>query len=233
MNYLKMCATVFGLASLGLAFAPNARADEWNKETVVTFNQAVEIPGQVLLPGTYVFKLMDSQADRNIVQVFSKDETHLYATILAIPDYRIEPKGRTIIKFEERTSSSPEAIKAWFYPGDLYGQEFVYPQPRAIELATANKQSVPAMPAPSKPVQSAQEIRQTPITRVSPPQQMAKATPPAAPAPVPAPAPPAPAAAAPVRHLPKTASELPLVALIGLSSLAAALGLRLVSKRLA
>jgi hypothetical protein len=220
-----MCAAAFGLALLGLTFAPNARADEWNRKTVVTFNEPVEIPGQVLLPGTYVFKLLDSQSDRDIVQVFNKDETHLYATILAIPDYRMRPPNKPIIKFEERTASSPEAIKAWFYPGDNYGQEFVYPQPRAIELAATNKQSVPAMPAPSKPVPSVQEMRQAPVARVSPPTQIAKATPP--------PAAPAPAAAAPVRHLPRTASDLPLVGLMGLLSLAAALGLRLVSKRLA
>ena len=57
---------------------PSARADEWNKKTIVTFSGPVEIPGQVLQPGSYVFKLADSQSDRNIVQVFNKGRNHIY-----------------------------------------------------------------------------------------------------------------------------------------------------------
>src|SRR5580704_12465665 len=79
-----------------------ARADEWDQRTVFTFNVPVEIPGQVILPGTYVFKLADSSSDRNIVQVFNKDESHLIGTFLAIPDYRLKPADKPIITFEER-----------------------------------------------------------------------------------------------------------------------------------
>jgi hypothetical protein len=107
-------------------FAPTAKADEWNKQTVLTFNEPVEIPGQVLPAGTYIFKLVDSQSDRNIVQVFTEDQQHLLATIMAIPDYREEPADRTVVTFEERTSGSPEALHSWFYPGDTDGFEFVY-----------------------------------------------------------------------------------------------------------
>jgi hypothetical protein len=109
-------------------FAPLARADEWNKETVLTFNKPIEIPGKVLPAGTYVFKLADSQSDRDIVQISSKDQKHLLATILAIPDYRAEPTDKTVVTFEERLSGSPEALHSWFYPGDTDGIEFVYPK---------------------------------------------------------------------------------------------------------
>ncbi|MGI9071033.1 MAG: hypothetical protein ACR2JB_06850 [Bryobacteraceae bacterium] len=51
---------------------------------IVTFSSPVEIPGQVLEAGTYVFKLAHSESDRDLVQVFNKDETHLYGTFLAI-----------------------------------------------------------------------------------------------------------------------------------------------------
>src|SRR5215467_11933562 len=129
-----------------MPFARPAAADEWDKKTVITFSGPVEIPGQVLPAGTYVFKLADSQSDRHIVQVFSKDETHLYGTILAVPDYRMQPTGKTVISFEERTTGSPEAVRAWFYPGDLYGQEFVYPRARATELARETNQNVLSMP---------------------------------------------------------------------------------------
>ncbi len=122
-----------------------ARADEYNKKTVVTFNGPVEIPGKALPVGTYVFKLFDSDSDRSIVQIWNKDETQLIATVLAIPDYRLTPADNPIITFEERAQGSPPAIRAWFYPGDNYGYEFVYPRTRATELAAANHKNVPAM----------------------------------------------------------------------------------------
>src|ERR1700674_1957398 len=135
-----------GLGFLG-GMVPHAAADESDQKTIFTFSGPVEIPGQVLSAGTYVFKLADSSSDRNIVQVFNKDETNLYGTFLAIPDYRIKPAGKTIITFEERPAGSPEAVKAWFYPGENYGRDFVYPKPKATALAKANNTPVPSMPA--------------------------------------------------------------------------------------
>jgi hypothetical protein len=116
-------------------------------QKTVTFSAPVEIPGQVLMAGTYVFKLLDSPSNRTIVQIFNKDQTKLFATVLAIPDYRLKPTGKTVITFDERPAGSPEAIKAWFYPGDEYGQEFVYPKTRAMQLAKVVKQPVPSMAA--------------------------------------------------------------------------------------
>ena len=82
---------------------------------------------------------------RNVVQIFDKDQKQLYATILAVPNYRLDPPEKPIISFEERPSGSPEAIKAWFYPGDTYGAEFVYPHKRAVELAKRTNQNVLSM----------------------------------------------------------------------------------------
>jgi hypothetical protein len=111
-----------------VAMLPQAKADEWNQKTIVTFSGPVEIPGKVLLAGSYLFKLVNSDSDRDIVQVFSEDGSTLYGTFSAIPDYRRQAPGKTVITFEERAAGSPEAVKAWFYPGDNYGHEFVYPR---------------------------------------------------------------------------------------------------------
>ena len=113
----------------------------------MTFSEPAEIPGQVLPAGTYWFRLMDSPSDRDIVQILNADQTKSIAIILAIPDYRLKPTGKTVITFAERAAGSPEAIRAWFYPGDNYGQEFVYPKARAAQLAKVVKQAVPSMPA--------------------------------------------------------------------------------------
>ncbi len=95
MNKVRIIAFVC-IGVLG-AMLPQAKADESNQKTIFTFSGPVEIPGQVLAPGTYVFKLMESMSDRNFVQVFNKDETHLYGTILAIPDYRLKAMGKNVI----------------------------------------------------------------------------------------------------------------------------------------
>jgi hypothetical protein len=136
------------LAILGIASMPPAvHADEWDKKTLFTFNAPVEVSGKVLTPGTYVFKLLNTQTDRHIVQVFDKDERRLVGTFLTIPDYRMKPPDKPLVTFEERAAGAPEAIKAWFYPGDNYGNEFVYPKARAVELAAQSKQNVPSMPS--------------------------------------------------------------------------------------
>ena len=129
--------------------APAAKADEWDKQTVLTFNEPVEIPGKVLPAGTYVLRLSDSQSDRNVVQVFTEDQKQLLATILAIPAYRVEPTGKTVVTFDERPAGSPEALHKWFYPGDTYGFEFVYPKSET-QLAKS-EQPAPAAQAPTQP----------------------------------------------------------------------------------
>lgn len=140
------------LATGGALFAPAARADDWDKLTVMTFNEPVEIPGKVLQAGTYVFKLLDSPSDRNVVQIFTEDQKQLVATIMAIPDYRDEPAGKTIMTFDERPSGSPEALHSWFYPGDNYGFEFVYKKSeQQYDARSAEPEMTPAVPAP--PVQ--------------------------------------------------------------------------------
>jgi hypothetical protein len=116
-----------------------------DNKTTLTFSQPVEIPGHVLPAGTYVFRLADSLSDRHIVQVFNADGSRIIATVLAINNYRLTATNKTVISFNEVPRGSPEAIRAWFYPGNNFGQEFVYPKRRAVELAVASKAIVPAL----------------------------------------------------------------------------------------
>ena len=126
MIRLKTLATLFSMALLAGAFMPPAKADAWDKKTIVTFGESVEIPGQVLPAGTYVFKLADTISDRHIVQIWSADEDHLFATIMTTPNTRFETPERSLFEFDERPSHSPPALKVWFYPGNNTGEEFVY-----------------------------------------------------------------------------------------------------------
>jgi hypothetical protein len=214
---------------LGIALAPGARADEWNKKTILTVNETIQIPNKVLPPGKYVMKLLDSPSDRHIVQIFNADETHLETTILAIPNYRLEPTGKTVFTFWETPPNQPKALRAWFYPGDNFGQEFAYPKMAAVQIAAAAK-----APVPTTEAQQQSDLATAEVGTVNPPEtpqesQVAQSTPaPAPPAPEtaePAPAP-VPTPAPVPEELPKTASPLPLVGLAGLLSLAIFLILR-------
>jgi len=221
MNYLKLMVSMFCLALVALAIPSLAKADEWNKQTTVTFNNPVEIPGvgaQILPAGTYVFRLMDSQTDRHIVQIFNKKGDHIYATILAVPNYRLKSTDKTVMTFRERAAGSPEAIRAWFYPGNNWGQEFVYPKTRALELAKITNEFVLAMPADlafniTTPVKSPDEapvlaLKEAPVTAVKPTGEEVAVTEVVE-------SPPVQTAAV----MPKTAGPLPLLGLIGLLSL--------------
>jgi hypothetical protein len=122
---------------------PPARANEWDKQTRITFSEPVEVPGKILPAGTYQFKLPEGEsADRDIVEIYNKDLTHLETTVLAIPDQRVHASGKTVVQFSERPAGSPVAIKAWFYPGAHTGIAFVYPHDRAAQLAKANREPV-------------------------------------------------------------------------------------------
>src|ERR1039457_936260 len=148
MSLLRTVTTVLGLALMGAVFSPGVKADEWNRKTTMTFSGPVEIPGVhlqgfgVLPAGTYVFKIMDSQSDRHIVQIFNQDETRILATILAITNYRLKVTDKSVITFRERPAGEPEALRAWFYPGQNFGEEFVYPRAKAIELAKETNTAV-------------------------------------------------------------------------------------------
>ena len=235
MKFVKTIFAVLALTLLGATLAPGARADESNKKTVMTFSQPIEIPGQILPAGTYTFVLLDSPADRHIVQIFNADGSQIITTVLAINNYRLKPTGDTVVKFAERSGDNPEALKAWFYPGDNFGQEFVYPKQRAIELAVIVKEPIPALAADTD-IKVVPIVAETPEQKEVPVTEVIMVTP--APAEVVAPAPvvqattPAPVvetAPAPVvetQQLPQTASQLPLIVLLGLASLGAALGLK-------
>src|SRR2546423_6064861 len=124
MKLFTRSLLVLCVFAVSLFVLPLASADDSNKKTVVTFNAPVEVPGvgaQVLPAGTYVFKIIDSLTDRHIVQIFNADERHLYTTILAIPNYRLQSTHKNLITFKKRAHGEPEAIRAWVFPRDQTG----------------------------------------------------------------------------------------------------------------
>jgi hypothetical protein len=224
MNRTQLSAALFTTVMGVITVAPTAVADEWDKKTIVTTGEPIQVPGVTLEPGKYVFKLADSQSDRHIVVIQNERMNHTYATLLAIPNYRLQPTGKSQFLFWETPAGQPKALRAWFYPGDNFGQEFPYKKNAVTQVAQVNTHTEPpappaAEPAPPPPPQESTEVARN------------EAPPPPAPVAAPEPAPaPAPPAAAP-RVIPQTAGIIPLLTLIGFLSVGLSLGFGALAKR--
>jgi hypothetical protein len=173
-SFMKSFAFVSCLAFIAAAFSPTARADVWNKKSILTISEPIQVSKIVLDPGTYVIKLADSSSDRHVVQIFNQDETHLITTVIAIPNYRLQPTGKTRFNFWETPAGQPAAVRAWFYPGDSFGQEFVYPRSITSLITVPERAPEPAAvsePAPSPDIepQPAEQPATTPAPTSAPP----------------------------------------------------------------
>jgi hypothetical protein len=241
MRFMKALCCAAALTAL---IAPGARADEWNKKTILTFSGPVQIPGATLPAGSYVFKLADIPGNRHVVQVFDKAEKKIFTTLLALPNQRMDATDKPIVLFSERATGSPQAVKVWYYPGDTIGNEFVYPKAQAMRIAKASHTRVLAMnDEPKSTVSTAGEIpvemktaalgyfdengawqseAERPVVTSTPPAQVARVEP--------APAPPQMAGTTGTRparkHLPRTSSSLALFELLSGLSMAGGFAVR-------
>jgi hypothetical protein len=228
---------------VSLALIPSLQADGWDKKTTLTVNEPLQVPScctpshtVTLQPGEYVMVLVDSLSDRHIVRIFDKDQKNVMTTILAISNYRLQPTGKTVFEYWEVPAGQPSALRAWFYPGDNFGQEFAYPKQTAAQIAAFVKIPVPAIEVETTAVE---DLKTAPIVVVDDSgktSELAQTLPERAPAAVqpvveaPAVQPP-PETPAPMQTLPHTASMLPLLGLAGLMSLAVFGALELRSRR--
>ena len=141
MKFNKLAFVVAFVLAAILFAEVYAHADEANQSTKLTFSKPVEIPGQFLQAGTYLFKLADSN-DLNLVRIFNADGTRLYATIQTISTKRAEPTGDTVVTLAQQPNGRPDALLKWFYPGDMTGHEFVYPKQEEQQLAQYRQQTI-------------------------------------------------------------------------------------------
>jgi hypothetical protein len=225
-----MSKILFSVGCSLLSFALVASASDWDKRTILTVNEPVIVAGVpvvTLEPGKYVMRLLDSPANRHIVQIFNEREDKVLTTVLAIPNWRLEPKEKTQFSYWETPKGNPAALRAWFYPGDNFGQEFVYPKGLAAKIAREAGEPVLATPA-----QTEAELRTAPVTEIEtsgeekPYVEEAFAEPAPEPAPVAVAPEPIPEAALAPAEIPATASPFPLIGLAGLAVLIAGAALR-------
>ncbi|MDZ4803062.1 MAG: hypothetical protein SGI92_33300 [Bryobacteraceae bacterium] len=227
---------------LALVSTTGLMADQWNKRTILTVNEAIQVPGKVLQPGKYVMRLLDSPSNRHIVQIFNEREDQLQTTILAIPNYRLQPTGKTEFQWWEVPAGQPKAMRAWFYPGDNFGQEFAYPKTEAVAIAANVTESVPTTYATTETElttarvatidkagtekeldrQTYQQPRTEVARRRATPVEMAQSN---------TPAPSTQEEPMRARTLPRTGSELPIFGLAGFLALGAGAAVRALGSR--
>ena len=219
----RMALTV----ACGIAFAAGigtfqAKGDAWDKKTILTVNQTIQVRDTVLEPGQYVLKLFNSNSERHIVQIFNADQSHLINTVMAIPKQRMEPTGDTQFAFWETPAGTARAMRSWFYPGDTIGQEFPYPK-HLIALASAAPAPVPTLTQPAQP-EPAPQPEATPQPQAmtheeqpteNQPVEIAENSPPPAPEQAPAASEPPPPTPQPAQELPKTGSPYPVLGIAG------------------
>jgi hypothetical protein len=132
------------IIAFALFFELGAHADESDLATTINFSQPVQIPGQVLPAGTYLFKLADGNTDQKVVQIFNADRSVLYATLQTIAADRPEPTDDTVVAVAEQGAGQPNALLKWFYPGRETGNEFLYPKQKEKELAQDQQATIVA-----------------------------------------------------------------------------------------
>ena len=136
--FARNASFLFGVALIAAAVTPSVKADQWDKKTVITINEPVQMPSccnadhtVVLQPGTYVLALVDSLSDRHIVRVFEQDEKTVITTILAIPNYRLQPTGKQRVPVlgdsGRPTPRDARLVLSWrqFWPGIRLSQDEV------------------------------------------------------------------------------------------------------------
>jgi len=138
MKLLKGIGTALCLVVLCLVVAPKAKAIDQPTNAAVTFAVAVEVPGidaQILPAGTYRFTVLESAPDRDIIQISSADGSHVFTTLLGVPNSRLKAPDLITVVFTGRPAADPLALMAWYCPGRTWGDQIVYEKPRATQLA--------------------------------------------------------------------------------------------------
>src|SRR5262252_10881947 len=163
MGSLKTFRRACGLGVAAVLIAAMANAQPSDKRTFFTFSRPITLPGVTLPAGKYIFRLADDESSRKVIQVLNSEGTKQYAMLLTIPDERRDPAKDAEVAFLETASRTPSAVKAWWYPGERTGYEFIYPRSQARDLAKATGASVLTTKAATK---KPEETRTGELTRI-------------------------------------------------------------------
>ncbi|HUP46535.1 MAG TPA: hypothetical protein VM779_13600 [Thermoanaerobaculia bacterium] len=223
---MKSTLRLTGICALALLISAPAAFAQTPESSILPVTEPLDVGGTILQPGQYLIRVLPSNTDRNKVQVTSMDGTTVFATALTVP-HALKPNEEvpnTTFIFYPATSEYPRALRTWFAANpeaSLGGHDFVYEEGRARALAqVADTRVVTFRETETSVVDLTDETElfvMTPdatietYTYIPPPPPVRIVTP-------------APMTSA--LQMPATASRTPLLALLGLLSLAGAVAIR-------
>ncbi len=127
---------VFTVVSLGLLtglLANPLKADDFNRETIVSINQPMQVGDVVLQPGKYDFQLVRTQTAENVVCIREAGNYHLVATVSGSPAYRAYRHVNTDLVLYPSRPGQVAALKTWYFDGESFGIRFRdYHTPSAV-----------------------------------------------------------------------------------------------------
>ena len=135
-------ATLIAIATATGAFAQSTE----HKTSILTFSAPVQVPGTTLQAGTYVFERANPASD-TVWRIMDANRHHVIAQMFFRPSHRTWEQAasgseKPLVQFHETPAGTPPALKVVFYPGDTWGNQFVYPLEQAKQLAAATHQPV-------------------------------------------------------------------------------------------
>jgi len=162
---LKTLVSACAFAVVALMTSSVANAQAIDRRTFFTFTQPVTLPGVTLPAGKYLFRILDTDSSRRVVQVLNAEGTRSYALLLSIPAQRLQAPSRPEIGFMETASTMPAAIRTWWYPGTTLGYEFIYPREQALKLAKGT--TGPVLTTVAAQNDTTEEMKTADLSRVS------------------------------------------------------------------
>jgi hypothetical protein len=133
--------------------------------TYFTFSGDVRLPGMTLPAGRYVFRFADGSTGRQVVQIVSDQGNKMYGFFMTIPARRMDYAKDAEVRFMETPAGTAPAIKTWWYPGYMTGNEFIYSRDEALRIARAASRPVLTTKAASV---SDEQLKTTELSYVSP-----------------------------------------------------------------
>ena len=140
LSALSAVAILVGVMYAPPVFAQAAENSMWN------ITEPTNVGGTVLEPGQYKLSVVRTSTSRNFVRVTSPDGTKLFATALTVP-HLIAPNEvipNSTFVYYDAADGQPRALRTWYAtvrPGGI-GHDFVYEEAPATMIARTSNAPV-------------------------------------------------------------------------------------------
>jgi LPXTG-motif cell wall-anchored protein len=138
----KLCTASVLLA---VFLVPGARIFAASDAQQIAIDRDLQIPGEILKPGTYTFAIEDRMNDRAIVRISGANKDARHFLLLAVPSAQLPAKaGKGVILFDSGDATK-QILRGWACVGCSAVLEFVYPKLEAVKITSETGQSALAV----------------------------------------------------------------------------------------